>query len=179
MKRLRRVMVGACACTTVFMLAPVGAYSQEEEYLSKTGKAIAAEKKEAPEDYQRAIDAVKEGNEAKKKGDDAAAYCLYGEAIYRLEHLSRKYPNWEKELVQKQIKNITDVTDKLTAVTCQNLEQMKESQFRLAVWKRQVLMLDKLNKIMERLDYLERQYWERDDKYIKDIRDVMFKRLDK
>ncbi len=178
-------MVCAVMCTAAFAcvancaIAQVAGETKEYKYLSAQGKALASQNKDAPVEHQKALDAIKAGNEARTKGDDAGAYCLYGEAIYTLNLIAEKYPDWNKEVVAKQLKNVTDVSDKLTAVTCKNLEQMKDSQFRLEVWKRQVLILSKLDKIMERLDSLEKEYWDKDDKYIKDIRAILFKRLEK
>lgn len=137
--------------------------------LSAVARKIAAEGKEAPLEYQKALDLVKTGNAAKAKGDDANAYCLYGEAVYRLNSIAEKWPDWNRDAVAKQLKNITDVSDKLTAVTCKNLEQMKDAQFRLDVWKRQVLILNKLDKIEKKLDEANDQYWDKWDKYLKDI----------
>jgi hypothetical protein len=166
-------------CAVNLSRAQVKRETKEYKYLSTEGRAIAAQNKEAPEEYQKALDAIKAGNEAKAKGDDATAYCQYGEAIYKLNLIAEKYPDWNKDTVAKQLKNITDVSDKLTAVTCKNLEQMKDAQFRLEVWERQVLMLKKLDRIMERLDYLEKEYWNKDDEYIKDIRAVLFKQIER
>jgi len=166
-------------CAANLSRAQVREETKEYKYLSDKGRAIVAQNKEAPEEYQKALDAIKAGNAARTKGDDAGAYCLYGEAIYKLNLITEKYPDWNRDTVAKQLKNITDVSDKLTAVTCKNLEQMKDAQFRLGVWERQVLMLKKLDNIMERLDYLERVYWNKDDEYIKDIRAILFKRLEK
>ena len=69
----------------------------------------------------------------------------------------------------KQLKNITGISDKLTAVTCKNLDQMKEAQLRLEVWERQVLILNKLEKIEKKLDEVDSEYWDKWDKYLKDI----------
>ena len=178
-------VVRVVTCVAIFICAAnlsraqVREETKEYRHLSAEGRAIAAQNKEAPEEYQKALDAIKAGNEARTKGDDAGAYCLYGEAIYKLNLIAEKYPDWKKDTVAKQLKNITDVSDKLTAATCKNLEQMKDAQFRLEAWERQVLMLRKLDKIIERLEYLEREYWNKDDKYIKDIRAILFKRLEK
>jgi len=137
--------------------------------LSAAGKAIVAENTEAPMQYRKALDSIKEGNTARAKGDDATAYCSYGEAIYMLNEIANKYPNWNNEMVEKQLKNITEVSNKLNAVTCKNLEKMKESNFRLAVWQRQVLILNKLDKIEKMLENYDNEYWDKWDKYIKDI----------
>lgn len=163
------------ACASVYAIVVSGANAQKAGEtegsmpLSAVARKIAVEGKEAPLEYQKALDLVKAGNAAKAKGDDANAYCLYGEAAYRLNLVAEKWPDWNKDAVAKQLKNITDVSDKLTAVTCKNLEQMKEAQFRLDVWKRQVLILNKLDKIEKKLDEANNEYWDKWDKYLKDI----------
>lgn len=158
---LTSVVGGACAQTAKETGKP--------KFLSAAAKKITGENNEAAAEYQKALDIIAEGNAAKAKGDDANAYCLYGEAVYRLNHIAAKWPDWNKDVVAKQLNNITDVSDKLTAVTCKNLEQMKEAQFRLAVWKRQVLILNKLDKIEKKLDEADSEYWNKWDKYLKDI----------
>lgn len=173
------VAAGVCAGLTASAFAQTTKEEKKSAYLSPEGKAIAAEKNDAPGEYQKAVDAITTGNEAKKKGDDASAYCLYGEAIYMLNDITEKYPEWNKDVVAKQLKNIMDVSQKLNAVTCKNLELMKEADFRLSAWQNQARALDKLDRIIKRLDELERIYWDKDDRYIKDIRDLLFKRLDK
>jgi hypothetical protein len=159
-----------------------GAYAQaaketaKPKFLSAAAKKIAAESKGATAEYQKALNIIKEGNAAKAKGDSATAYCLYGEAVYRLNLIAEKWPEWNKKVVAKQIKNVTDVSDKLTTVTCKNLEKMKEAQFRLEVWKRQVLILNKLEKIQKMLDELDSAYWNKWDKYLKDIWQTLLNR---
>lgn len=149
--------------------AQTGGETGGAKLLSAAARKIAAENKDAPLEYQKALDLVKAGNAAKAKGDDANAFCLYGEAVYRLNFIAEKWPDWNKDAVARQIRNITDVSDKLTAVTCKNLEQMKESQFRLDVWKRQALILNKLDRIEKKLDDADSEYWDKWDKYLKDI----------
>lgn len=162
-------------CATVITSVVSGACAQKAKeaekpkFLSAAAKKIAGENKEASAAYQKALDIIAEGNTAKAKGDDANAYCLYGEAVYRLNLIASRWPDWNKDVVAKQLKNITDVSDKLTAVTCKNLERMKESQFRLAVWKRQVLILNKLDKLEKKFDEVDSEYWDKWDKYLKDI----------
>lgn len=162
-------------CAAIFASVAGGACAQTarepegSKFLSVAARKISVENKDAPVEYQKALDLVKAGNEAKAKGDDASAYCLYGEAVYRLNLIAEKWPEWNKEAVAKQLNKITDVSDKLTAVACKNLEQMKEAQFRLEVWKRQVLILNKLDKIQKMLDEVDSEYWDKWDKYLKDI----------
>ncbi len=170
-KLLWCVIVFAAAFATVVSGACAQAAGETggSKLLSAAARKIADENKEAPAEYQKALDLVKAGNAAKAKGDDANAYCLYGEAVYRLNLIAEKWPNWNRDVVAKQLKNITGISDKLTAVTCKNLEQMKEAQFRLEVWERQVLILNKLEKIEKKLDEVDSEYWDKWDKYLKDI----------
>ncbi|MCX6357406.1 MAG: hypothetical protein NT045_05960 [Candidatus Aureabacteria bacterium] len=177
MRKLLWIAAAVCGCgaIAVYVSAQVPKEKKGYEYLSAVGKEMAAEKKDAPAEYQNAIDMVNAGNEALKNKNDASAYCLFGEALYKLNEISSKYPNWNKETLEKQVQNIKAVTAKLNAVTCKILDQMKESDFRLETWQRQALILGKLDRILERLDDLENKYWDKDDKYIKDIRQILFK----
>ncbi|MEJ2744772.1 MAG: hypothetical protein P8123_03660 [bacterium] len=173
-----------CVIVCIITLASVGSSARAQsakeakgpKFLSAAAKKIAGKNKEATAEYQKALDVIKEGNAAKAKGDSATAYCLYGEAVYRLNHIAEKWPEWNKGVVAKQLKNITDVSDKLAAVTCKNLEKMKEAQFRLEVWKRQALILNKLDKLEQRFDEVDSEYWNKWDKYLKDIWQTMLDR---
>ena len=175
MRKLLCTVVAACICAVwaAYIFAQTPVEKKEFAPLSPIGKEIVAEKKDAPSEYQNVIDIIKTGNEAKAKGDDASAYCLYGEALYKLNDLADKFPNWKKDMVAKQIKNIKDVSTQLTSVTCKNLEEMKESQFRLEVWQRQVLTLDKLDKIEKMLNGYDRAYWNQWDQWLRDIRAIL------
>lgn len=136
------------------------------------GEAIIREVKETPMEFEKATDVIKKGNEALKKGDDENAYCLFEEGVMRLESLKARHPSWEPDLVQKQIRNTAEVKDKLVAATCKNLEEMKEERFRFMVWRRQVVMLKKLDEIQALLEHIEEQQDE-DHEDIRDIRGVL------
>jgi hypothetical protein len=132
--------------------------------------AIIKEGKEAPQEFGKATEVIKAGNDALKKGEDDTAYCLFEEGVMMLNEVKSKYPDWERDTVLKQISNTLEVKDKLVATTCKNLEEMKEARFRFSVWQRQVVMLRKLDQIQEQLDRMEKLQ-DKDDEYIKDIRD--------
>lgn len=175
-----RCIIFVTIAAAAFAISAAGLYAQEtqkgtEGYkpISPAMKAVVKEGVEAQAEYDKALENIKQGNDARTKGDDATAYCMYGEAIFRLNNIAEKYPSWNKDLVQKQLKSITDVTDKLTAATCKNLEEMREAQFRLGVWQRQVLLQKRMDDFLKRWDKFEEE-WDQADKYIKDIRDRMF-----
>lgn len=138
----------------------------------KKAEAFIREGKEAPEEFAKATEVIKAGNDALKKGEDDNAYCLFEEGVMKLDTLKSRYPDWERDTVMKQIRNTLEVKEKLVATTCKNLEEMKEARFRFMVWQRQVVMLRKLDLIQEQLDRMEKVQ-DKDDRYLKDIRDVV------
>lgn len=136
----------------------------------KKAESSVNEGKNAPEEFTLATDIIKAGNDALQKGEDDSAYCLFDEGVMRLNALKGKYPEWQHDLVMKQIRNTLEVKDRLVTATCKNLEEMKEARFRFMVWQRQVTILRKLDLIQEQLDRMEK-IQDKDDQYIKDIRD--------
>ncbi len=138
----------------------------------KKAEEFIREGKAAPEEFDKATEVIKAGNDALTKGQDETAYCLFEEGVMKLDSLKSRYPGWEPARVAKQIKNTLEVKEKLVATTCTNLEQMKEARFRFMVWQRQVVMLRKLDLIQEQLDRMEKVQ-DKDDEYIKDMRDVL------
>jgi hypothetical protein len=144
-------------------------YGEDTPPLSPT----AASDQSAREDFKKAVEVIEKGNEAMKKGDEDGAYCAFEEGVTRLDGIRMEYPGWEKKRVSQQLANVNEVKNKLNAATCKSLEQMKEGQFRAFLKQRLAIMNKKLNILVERLDYLEKQYWDQDDQYIKDIRDQM------
>ena len=139
----------------------------EEKALSPT----VAKDRAAREDFRKAVEVIEKGNEAMKKGDEDGAYCAFEEGVTRLDGIRMEYPGWEKKRVSQQLENVNEVKNKLNAATCKSLEQMKEGQFRAFLKERMAIMNKKLDILVERLNYLEKEYWDQDDKYIKDIRD--------
>jgi hypothetical protein len=139
----------------------------EDKALSPT----AAKDQAAKEGFQKAVEVIEKGNEALKKGDEDGAYCAFEEGVTRLDGIRMEYPGWEKEKVSQQLENVNKVKIKLNAATCKSLEQMKEGQFRAFLKERLAIMNNKLDILAERLNYLEKEYWDQDDKYIKDIHD--------
>lgn len=125
-------------------------------------------------EFNAAVEAIRKGNEAQTAGNQDDAYCYYDEAVMRLNGIKGKYPDWERDKVMKQIKNVLDVKEKLVAVVCKDHEEMKQGRFRFLVWQRQVAMLRKLDVIAEKLERMEKEI---DDnrKDIKDIRQVLMK----
>jgi hypothetical protein len=149
---------------------------QAIEPLRKDYSQSAAKKSEpALEEYNKALEAIKKGNEAQAKGNSDDAYCLYDEAVMRLNGIKGRYPDWERDKVMQQIKNVLEVKTKLVAVVCKEHEEMKEARFRFLVWQRQVAILRKLDIVMEKLEDVEKQVDE-NRKDIRDIRDKLFER---
>lgn len=163
--------VTCCAALCVPALASAQAREKVKgaEGISKADEII-REGKAAPKEFSKATEVIKAGNEALKKGEDDSAYCLFEEGVMMLNEVKSRYPDWEQDTVTKQIRNTLEVKEKLVATTCKNLEEMKEARFRFMVWQRQVVMLRKLDLIQEQLDRMEKVQ-DKDDKYIKDIRD--------
>jgi hypothetical protein len=133
---MKRSMVGVitalAAC--VLLIGVAGADSKE---------------KPAAKEFKRATELIDKGNEALKAGNQEDAYCLYEEARLALNAIKGKYPTWQTDKVQKQIKLLLKTQSKLEAGVCAELNQEKESRFRYNVWKRQVLILRKLDQITE------------------------------
>ncbi|MDD5557841.1 MAG: hypothetical protein PHN82_11455 [bacterium] len=135
----------------------------------------AAKPHPALEEYTRALDAIQRGNEAQLQGSPDDAYCLYDEAIMRLNGLKGRYPDWEREKVLQQIKNVLDVKEKLVAVVCKDHEEMKQGRFRFLVWQRQVAMIRRLDVVLEKLDQIEKDV-EENRRDIMDLRDRILDR---
>jgi len=166
------------AVVVVLCLA-AGAYAQEKPAPPpakgvEEAESFITEMKQAPQEFQKATEVIKSGNESMGKGDQDSAYCLFEEGVMRLNRIKDQYPEWEKDTVMKQIKNTLEVKNKLEATHCQNLESMKEANFRFNVWRRQVLILRKLDDGLEILKRME-EVQDKDDEYIKDIRQRLFK----
>jgi hypothetical protein len=164
------------ACVAALCLPALSSAQAPEKVKGAEGvskaDAMIQEGKVAPQEFSKATEVIKSGNEALKKGQEDNAYCLFEEGVMMLNEVKSRYPDWEHDLVMKQITNTLEVKDKLVASTCKNLEEMKEARFRFMVWQRQVVMLRKLDLIQEQLDRMEKLQ-DKDDTYLKDIRDVL------
>ena len=134
------------------------------------GIALSAEKnEEAVKEFNKAIELIKSGNNALSRNYNDAAYCFFDEAITRLNGIKGKYPDWNREKVIKQIKMVLDTKKKLEGNTTKELEEMKQGRFRYLVWQRQVLILNRLSKLMDKVEKIEEELDENQE-LIKDIK---------
>jgi len=166
-------------CAAACLAAAAGAPAQEsgpaiEKIRTELSHTVPVKKNPAAEEFEQALDAIKRGNEAQSRGNSDDAYCLYDEAVMRLNAVKGKYPDWERDKVMKQIKNILEVKNQLEAVVCKEHEEMKEARCRFLVWQRQVAILRKLDIVTAKLQDIEKQVDE-NRKDIRDIREVIVK----
>ncbi|MDD5557840.1 MAG: hypothetical protein PHN82_11450 [bacterium] len=168
---MRHVIVGAAAV----LLAAGAAPAQETPAAPGVlrGVEVTEASRQALAAYENAIDLVRQGNEAQKRGDSESAYCRFAEAVFLLEEIRENHPEWRKEMVARQIENITKVRDTLTAAECKLLGEMKEDRFRLQVWEQQARILDGIDRLSKRLDRLENEYWRRDQEDMREILDIV------
>ena len=124
---------------------------------------------EATKEFKEAVELIKSGNNSLSSNCDDAAYCLYDSAVTRLNGIKGKYPDWNREKVMKQIKLTLDAKKRLEGNTTKKLEEMKQGRFRYLVWQRQVLILDRLSKLMDKLEKMEEEQDENQE-IIKDIK---------
>ena len=155
---MKAVIAGATACAVAILVA--------------AGTGIASEKSEAATEFDKAISTINAGRKAMRSGNNESAYCLFMEASMRLSSIKQRFPSWNTKAVERQIAAIRKMQGNVKATTCKILEGMDKDQYRFDTWQRQVLMLDKLNKIVNMLTYITREQ-DRNQEYIKDIRDRM------
>ena len=106
----------------------------------------AKEKAEVQENYREALDIV---SKAKDIGDEGQAFLLYTDALLKFRKIRGEYPDFKAKEVEAKVKEVNSLLKDLENVKCQSLEDEKAGRFRFLVWKRQILILDRIDKLQE------------------------------
>lgn len=106
----------------------------------------AKQKTEEQEEYREALDIV---SKAKDIGNEEQAFLLYTDALLKLRKIRGEYPDFKAEEVEAKVKEVNSLLKDLEDVKCQSLEDEKAGRFRFLVWKRQILILDRIDKLQE------------------------------
>ncbi|MDP8248755.1 MAG: hypothetical protein P9M00_11495 [Candidatus Tritonobacter lacicola] len=120
------------------------------------------EKSEEEAAFDDALDVAKKAGEI---GDEGQAFLLYTDALLNLRKIHGKYPDFKPDEVNAKIEEVQNLLKSLEVAKCESLEQEKEGRFRYLVWKRQLLILNKL-------DTLENAV-RRSDENLDDIKDKL------
>lgn len=102
------------------------------------------EKSEAEEAYRQSLEVV---SRAREIGDEGQAFLLYTDALLKLRKIHGQYPAFKAKEVDAKIKEVNSLLASLEDAKCQNLEDEKAGRFRFLVWKRQIMMLDRIDKL--------------------------------
>lgn len=122
----------------------------------------AKEKSEEEAAFDDAVDVAKKAGEI---GDEGQAFLLYTDALLNLRKIHGKYPDFMPNKVNAKIKEVQDLLKSLEDAKCVSLQEEKAGRFRYLVWKRQLLILNKL-------DALENAV-RRNDASLDDIKDKL------
>ena len=106
----------------------------------------AAKKAEAEADYRETLDIVGHASEI---GDEGQAFLLYTDVILKLRKIRGQYPDFKAKEIDAKIKEVSSLLVNLEDAKCQSLEDEKAGRFRFLVWKRQILILDRIDKLQK------------------------------